>query len=496
MNTSFRSVATVLNVVDQLFATTHKPFRQGEGVFVVMPLIPKHKEDGEKGWKFPSKEQGNKSPHANLAAIIAEQITVWVRNAKRSCKDIMILTKKRSELTWSLGEEFLKRNIPFVYQDKVILSDELLALDLLALLKFVTLPQDDYNLACLLKSPFFNLDEAALFKLCAYREMSLWETLQMNQEFDEIVAKLSSFIQLSEYNNVHDFLKVIIGNELYYQAFQQRFGYKASIIIDLFLRAIALFAENNPLTFLGFTEWFWQNNLEFDLPQSSQDAVRIMTCHAAKGLQAPVVIIADSASTEQVPYSRIYWHADLPLYSLGGSYDHEVLTALKEDRKAHEAEENSRLLYVAMTRAEDELYFAGWDNNRIKNSWYERVATIANVIQNEEMMPQMVNYTKDLINLPYPEFFDKKLESPEEMSFSATVFSPVKTKHILYGEFIHEVLSKYVKLQASVAYDIEQIIEHTAKRYANKIDASSIEAGKNKIKNTICICNFKNSTVL
>jgi ATP-dependent helicase/nuclease subunit A len=114
-----------------------------------------------------------------------------------------------------------------------------------------------------------------------------------------------------------------------------------------------------------------------------------MTVHGAKGLQAPIVFLADSASTEQSPHENIFWDEKNNLiFSCYSEFDCKRTKQVKEYINSGQQEENLRLLYVALTRAEDELYVAGWDNNRMKGSWYD---IILNSFAKEEGNPNFAN---------------------------------------------------------------------------------------------------------
>ena len=141
-----------------------------------------------------------------------------------------------------------------------------------------------------------------------------------------------------------------------------------------------LFRSAHPPTLEGFLHWFEAGGLEIkrDLDQESGGQVRIMTVHGAKGLQAPIIILPDTTTISAKPL-RLVWtkvgQGELPLW-VPRAEDAEALAreALLE-RRAAEAREYRRLLYVAMTRAEDRLYVCGWrgKNQPVSQNWHELV---------------------------------------------------------------------------------------------------------------------------
>jgi ATP-dependent helicase/nuclease subunit A len=128
----------------------------------------------------------------------------------------------------------------------------------------------------------------------------------------------------------------------------------------------------------GFLHWMSGDDTEVkrDLDQRGRDEVRIMTVHGAKGLQAPIVFLPD---TLQVParLPRVLWSEEgLPLHKAHAQCGAPLHTAAKQAAEARREEEYHRLLYVAMTRAEDRLYVCGWNtkNAAPAGCWYNLIA--------------------------------------------------------------------------------------------------------------------------
>ena len=101
-----------------------------------------------------------------------------------------------------------------------------------------------------------------------------------------------------------------------------------------------------------------------------------MTVHGAKGLQAPVVFLPD---TLQLPQSSdsLFWldEQGLLLWPPRRAWDDEVAEAARARQREAQLQEYRRLLYVAMTRAEDRLYVCGWSgrNDPPEGCWYDLV---------------------------------------------------------------------------------------------------------------------------
>src|SRR5262249_20330225 len=117
-----------------------------------------------------------------------------------------------------------------------------------------------------------------------------------------------------------------------------------------------------------------------DLDQDTGGQVRIMTGHGAKGLQAPIVFLPDTMQTPRQT-ARLLWIDDkaggtLPLWSPRVGFDDARTGGAREYRQSLDAHEQNRLLYVALTRAEDRLYICGWHGRQTPpaSCWYHRIA--------------------------------------------------------------------------------------------------------------------------
>lgn len=127
--------------------------------------------------------------------------------------DILVLVRKRAAFVNALTRELKRRkNIPVAGADRLRLTDHIAVQDLLALGRFVVLPEDDLSLAALLKSPLFNLTEDDVFEIAATRSEteSVWQRLQVlsgeeTSRLSIVTDKLRHFISLSKTATVHDF---------------------------------------------------------------------------------------------------------------------------------------------------------------------------------------------------------------------------------------------------------------------------------------------------
>jgi ATP-dependent helicase/nuclease subunit A len=412
---SFRSTADVLAAVDQVFslednarglsargeAVQHRSNRLGHPGEVdlwnaIVPEVSEQEED----WTAPFDSTPDKAPSAILAGRIADRVaamigreTVIEKGVERLIEagDILVLVRKRDAFVNALTRALKRRdNIPVAGADRLRLTSHIAVQDLLALGRFLLLPQDDLSLAALLKSPLFNLNEEDVFDIAALRpdQTSAWEHLNQLADsqpsrLSEVADRLNRLLTLSREASPHDLFARVLGEQGGRRQFLGRLGTEAGDILDEYL-TFALHHETHGLPGLQA----FVSTLELESPEvkREQDAgrneVRIMTVHASKGLEAPVVFLVDSGSKAFIP-SHV---PKLRLLQIGGE---EVpawvpgkmlgnaLTAADDLRlKTSTEEEYRRLLYVGMTRAADRLIVCGY-RGKIDNigTWQAMIAS-------------------------------------------------------------------------------------------------------------------------
>lgn len=395
---SFRSTEDVLAAVDQVFANPdnasglsadkepveHRSNRAGQpGTVEVWDMVVPEITENEEDWTAPFDALRESAPPAivarRIAARIAEMIgkeTIAEKGVERAIEpgDILVLVRKRHAFVNALTRELKQRkNIPVAGADRLRLTDHIAVQDLLSLGRFVVLPQDDLSLAALLKSPLFNLTEDDVFAVCAERAdtESAWQRLTHLAEDDSrlgtVRQKLQSFISLSRTATVHDFFAAVLTLFDGRKQFLGRLGNEASDVLDEFL-SFALDHEKAGMP--GLQAFI--SVLETDSPEVKREQdkdrgeVRIMTVHASKGLEAPVVFVVDGGSKafnhSHLPSLRFIEKPDtaFPVWLPGSGFSNSLVETDKDRLKDAAEEEYRRLLYVAMTRAADHLIVCGY----------------------------------------------------------------------------------------------------------------------------------------
>ncbi len=393
LNTSFRSGSRVLQFVDDIFNQDHiRPLvsaekdniqhlvnKNFEGSVEVWPLVIEPKVTIDKSWQLPNDYNSKKYHNADdlLAIKIAKNIALWLeskkfissKNRNINPGDILILTRRRNDFIHALIKSLRQMNIPVSGLDRIKLLEHPAVLDLIALSNFVLCNDDDLNLAIVLKSPMFNLSEEDLLNLCYTREESLWNRLKETKKYQDIVCFMESLIP----NLLYEFYFELIESKGYREKFIKYFGIEVNDVLDAFLDLVEEFEKDNIsnlqlfITFLNKTEM----EVQRDLSQNN-NKVRIMTVHGAKGLQAPIVILTD---TTNLPHNdtSIFWLNEHNLLWPGkAKYYSEDIINIKSENMAQEYAEYLRLLYVALTRAEDEIIITGSSKteNISDKTWY------------------------------------------------------------------------------------------------------------------------------
>ena len=166
----------------------------------------------------------------------------------------------------------------------------------------------------------------------------------------------------------------------------ERLGAEAADAIDELLNLALAYDESAAPSLQGFLSWLREGTrvIKRDMEQGL-DEVRVMTVHGAKGLEAPIVFLPDTCSTRsgRPPGSLLKLDggqgpADAPapfVWPVKGTSDLAPVQQAKAAIAGGEAEERNRLLYVALTRARDRLYVAGFEGSNAPpaDCWYNLI---------------------------------------------------------------------------------------------------------------------------
>jgi ATP-dependent helicase/nuclease subunit A len=416
LDLSFRSTDAVLALVDSTFANP----AAGSGLFLedeptgLVHLVQRKRVPGlvelwapeepavsadTSAWSVPVQQQFEQAAHVVLAERIAGQIHHWIssdtqlesRGRPISAGDILILVRRRNAFFGAMVRALKTRGIDVAGMDRMVLNDQLAVMDLIALGRFVLMPEDDLNLAVVMKSPLVGLDDSHLIDLAPRREGTLWHALGQaagdSPTLKAAYEKLQSWLGRADFMAPYEFYSQVLDAEGGRRALLSRLGPDAEDPIEEFLGLTLEFERNNAPSLEGFLHWVEASATEVKREmEQAKGQVRVMTVHGAKGLQAPIVFLPD---TRGVPKSSpsIFWLGednDIPAWPLNASFAIGAVSDAKARKKAAQLQEHNRQLYVAMTRAEDQLYVCGFDTNTKApdECWYNLIDSGFEALEN------------------------------------------------------------------------------------------------------------------
>ena len=410
---SFRSGPNVLGAVDAVFSTVdvyrsittdaagmprHLALPASvPGVVEVWPVIEAEPTAEIEGWDAPFDAVPESSPRAKLAEKIALTVRGWIANGATvgperrplTAGDVLVLVRQRGPLFEAIIRALKNTGVAVAGADRLVLTEHIAIVDLMALADALLLPQDDLALAVALKSPLFGFDEDMLFNLAWNRRASLRETLAAragdNLFFATADALLNRCTAMARHATPFAFFAWLLGPEHGRRQMFARLGVEAADALEEFLELALDYERREPPSLQGFLHWLRSADavVKRDM-EISRDEVRVMTVHGAKGLEAPVVILADTTTPPAGPHAPGLLAVPQPRAAPGAppclvwpgpkKDDVEAVATARALAKAEAEDEHRRLLYVAMTRAAERLIVCGSQGKfRPAGCWYDLV---------------------------------------------------------------------------------------------------------------------------
>jgi ATP-dependent helicase/nuclease subunit A len=400
---SFRSGPNVLGAVDQVFAqpeafaglsadadtTVHESLPDAApGLVEIWEIIKPASKREIEAWDAPFDQLTETSPQVRLAAKIAKNVKGWMREGARA-GDVLVLVRQRGPLFEAIIRALKDLQLPVAGADRLVLTEHIAVMDLMVLADALLLPDDDLALATVLKSPLFGFDDADLFELAWKRKGSLRAALrakaQGNARFAEALAKLERFGAWAQ-EMPFTFYARVLGASGGRKRFLARLGHEADDALDEFLNVALDYERRKTPSLQGFLAWLRaaQTDVKRDM-EITRDEVRVMTVHGAKGLEAPIVVIADTTTAPAGPPQRQPRLLSLPaaaaqapdclVWAAAKATDTAPVSAARERARQEAEDEYRRLLYVAMTRAIDRLVICGAEGERARpqGCWWDLI---------------------------------------------------------------------------------------------------------------------------
>jgi ATP-dependent helicase/nuclease subunit A len=407
---SFRSAPEILNAVDTVFALPdhfdglsfedkaapkHQSARpNAPGIVEIWDTIRPGEEEQPDAWARPLDLPEEGSPPELLARRIARLVRRWNTEGDENGRrippgDVLILVRRRGPFFEAMIRALKEAGVPVAGADRLGLTGHIAVMDLIALGRASLLPEDDLTLATVLRSPLVGLSEAQLETLAMNRKGPLHRALAEAGEAGEdpqirLAASLvARWRTLAGRSGPFGFYAQVLGPDGGRRRMLGRLGPEAGDAMDEFLR-LALDREQRDIPALAP---FLAELAAADLTvkrdmEAERDQVRVMTVHGAKGLEAPVVFLADTCTAPDGKHDpKIFLLSDpatgrsVPAWSPKQACDPTAVALARGIVQKAARDEYDRLLYVAMTRAKDRLVIAGFEGRKKRpdRCWYDMV---------------------------------------------------------------------------------------------------------------------------
>jgi ATP-dependent helicase/nuclease subunit A len=418
-------------------------------------------EEVEDARRLDEGRQMAKALHQAKQQMASENVT-W--------SDVMLLVRRRTHL--SAYEKALREaGIPFVSSRRGGLLDALEVVDLIALLTFLITPGDNRSLAHVLKSPMFAAEDTDLIMLAQRPEASWWKRLRACAQFptaNPLLVRASSLLHrwmLAAHDlPVHDLLDAIMHQGELLGRYAQCANATGRAQVTGNLTAFVELALNMDAgrypslpKFIASLSAFRQG-AQTDAPDESSvdsatDAVRILTIHSAKGLEAKIVVMLDSNHSEAAK-DQTGILCQWPLqanearhFSAYGRKDQRgaARDALFSSEEAQAKQENWNMLYVALTRAKHLFIVSGIANERSgdiagvgKDSWYARFGML-----DEKHISDLSTESVGR----HDEYFVMPVFNPPKLGLPAAEIIPEASKEQLEGIALHALMERLTNQQ-------------------------------------------------
>ncbi len=409
LSQSFRSTKPILELVNALIGTLgHERFGLTEeiedhisekpdigSVELLEPVTADsvaengEGEGDEEKWLGPEKRELAAQLALKIKALVDEGPVLASTGKPLKPGDIMVLFRKRTELSSLLVARLHALGVPVAGIDRMHIDEQLAVQDLVAAIRFALQPQDDLSLACLLVSPLIGWTQEQLLEH-GYRQekVSLWQHVRRNGTLSADLLPLHDMLASADFTTPYQFIEQILsGPTQGRKKLGARLGQEVLVPVEEFLNLAIEFEQSKGGTLQQFLDWFERNSNEIKRERlTGSNEVQIMTVHGAKGLQAPLVILADvtvdpGSRGNKDPGSVIEIEnvGPLPILRVNKETRFGKLAEVEEARETSELNEHYRLLYVALTRAEERLIMAGSLGKQQKgpkpDSWYAAIET-------------------------------------------------------------------------------------------------------------------------
>ena len=447
LDTSFRTTAPILNLVDDVIApegeplpgigkhAAHQVSRLGDAGFVEVLDAATYilKEDPDATPFIPFGGGDTVSAAEKMAKRITAMLKEWIgtkiipaKGRVMEAGDVMILLRRRDGFAKILDRELRQAGLPVAGADRVKLTSDIAVMDLLALGEVMMLPEDDLTLAAVLKSPLFGLDEEALYDLAHNRgdetiQRRLAQFALTDARFTEAHRQLTEWLGLAEITTPSAFYRAVLSPQKI-AAIVSRLGAPVLDVLGEFLAMAREFEETNSASLQRFIACVRSSEMEIKREAAVGDAdeIRIMTMHGAKGLEAPIVILPHLMDRSYRGPALVNIPSNdrmMPVVPPSGKFQTKAVHEAKDAHKMAAIEEENRLLYVAMTRAEDGLVVAGFgtSESKLEGSFYQMICSSLEAHDDVKRNDQDDGFVLESTQIKEPELKEKPQDAAPDL---------------------------------------------------------------------------------
>ncbi len=452
---NYRSKEEIVNFVNDVFSLipTHKPMKamQGQGGWVVVENFGEYRQ-----------KEGFEAVQSSLVDAIRT-----LKKKGYNYNEIALLIR-RNQTGTKFSEILEQSGIPTRSESKRSLVYQEGICDIVNLLKWLINPYEDFYLSLSLLSPLFCIKGKTMEILRQKKDCGLFETLKNKYPHWEATKKLQKILEICDFASPYELISFI------YSQFNVMGKYKHNKGAFSALLEIAYKFENEKgASLFSFIEYLQQYGQTLKFSESEIDGVQILTCHKAKGLEFPVVLLAETVwNMEGIENEHfIFEYAETNSKLITNDIYYRKDPLLKLFRKEIFRDEKKRIyndelnnLYVVMTRAKEGLWIIGYDNARLSKTWFNFITKSGNIqiknksyrlgqIQDRKNSPKRKRESsarkiEGFISYPKRE---KVLMEPEEK----TIISDKQRDILRWGEICHCALSNVEKVNEA---NLEQVI--------------------------------------
>ncbi|MFA6596165.1 MAG: UvrD-helicase domain-containing protein [Ignavibacteriaceae bacterium] len=457
-----------------LFADTNPLFNE----VVHADLISAKNEELEGSIEVLLAEMNEETPSHSESELIAKKIVSLVSNEDIKLSDIAVLCRKRSSFE-ALENTFQKFNLPYIIWEGKGFYQQQIIFDFYNYISFLANQSDDTALVGILRSPFFFLSDTDILVIGLQEGDNYWEKLNAfannNTRIIPIVELLSKHRNVLQSTDLITLLRAVSRETNYLSIIASRKqGKKELANFEKLIQLTRSFFKQgfrNVFDYLSFLKESITDTPDEGQAQvaSDEEIVKIMTIHQAKGLEYKAVFIYEchkEGVDSKIKAKEILINKEFGLMAklpeennYSGKYVTPPIVDLQnflETKK--EFAELKRLLYVAVTRAKNNLYFSATTKPNAKFPQTSFI-NLLSLGLNSDFNDAQISATVDLVYLSQHD--NKEIKTSKPTEFLVTISREVLGEDV-FKKNTNEMFSDF-KINLSNIPDIqkEEIISAT-----------------------------------